>query len=136
MAVSQNKVVTPQALNTGNALCTTAKTDLTTNANAVKLLTAGPNGALLFSIIASPRMTVTATQLQAYRSRDGGVTLNLFKLKTMSAYTLAATTDTPPTDFGFGETAPLRFAANEEVWVGVGVSFASGIMFDGTMENL
>lgn len=136
MAVSQNKVVTPQALNTGNALCTAAKTDLTNNVGAVKILTAGPNGALLFSLIATPRMTVTATQLQAYRSRDAGATLQLFKLKTMSAYTLAATTDTPPTDFGYGETAPLRFAANEEVWVATGVAFASGIMFDGTMENL
>jgi hypothetical protein len=136
MAVSQNKVVTAQGLNTGNALCTAAKTDLSVIAGAVKLFTAGPNGAVLYSAKAEPRVTVTATQLQLYRSRDAGVTLNLMNLTTMAAYTLAATTSPPITDFLYSEANPLRLAANEEIWAAIGVAFAGGIMFDATGENL
>lgn len=136
MPVSQNKVVTPQGLMAGNALCTAAKVDLTIAAGAVKLATAGPNGALLFLVTATPRTTVTATQLQLYRSDDAGVTLSVFRLKAMSAYTLAATTDTPATDFGFSESSPLRLAPNQEIWAATGVAFAPGIMFDASWENL
>lgn len=136
MPASQNKVVTAQALKSGQAICTTAKTTYNDAVNAVKLATAGANGAVLYSLRAEPRMTVTACQLQAYRSADNGVTLNLFDLAVMGAYTMAATTAPTKSDFGYTETAPLRLLANEQIWVGVGVSFATGIAFDATWEDL
>ena len=85
-----------------------------------------------------PRQTVTAVQLQAYRSSDGGVTLVLFDLALMTAYTMAATTvpAPPKTDFNYAEGAPLRLAANEQLWFGAGVSFATGIVIDTTGEDL
>jgi hypothetical protein len=135
MAVTQNKAVTPQGLISGQAVCVAAKATYNDNVNAVKLLTAGPNGMLLFSLRALPRMTVTACQLQAYRSPDG-VVMNLFDMALMAAYTMAANTSTPKTDFGYAEGAPLRLAANEQIWVGIGVAFATGIAFDATGENL
>lgn len=135
MAVSQNKVVTPQGLTGGQATCVAAKTTYNDLANAVKLFTAGPNGALLFSLRAIPRMTVTVCQLQAYRSPDG-VVANFFDSALMGAYTMAQTTQAPKTDFGYGETNPLRLAPNEQVWVATGVAFATGVQFDLTAENL
>jgi hypothetical protein len=136
MAVSQNKVVTSQSLASGQAVCTLAKTTYNDAVGAVKIATAGPNGGVLYSLKAEPRMTVTVTQLQAYRSSDGGVTLSLFNLVTMAAYTMAATTAPGITDFGYSETAPLRLAPNEQIWVATGVAFTTGIEFDATWENL
>lgn len=137
MPVSQNKVVTSQALDDWLAICTTAKTTLNDAVNAVRLGVAGINGAIVYSLRAMPRMTVTAVQLQLYKSKDAGVTLVLVDLAAMAAYTLAATT-APATeaDFGFSEAAPFRMAPNEELWVGIGVTFASGIAFNATVEQL
>lgn len=138
MPVSQNKVVTAQALQSGQAICTAAKSTYNDAANAVLLATMGANGGVLYSLKAVPRATVTATQLQAYRSSDGGVTLNLFDMAVMSAYTMAQTTaPTPPkTDFGYAEATPLRLKANERIYVAIGVALAGGIVFDATWEDL
>lgn len=136
MAVSQNKVVTAQGLVSGNALCVAAKNTYNDAVNAVRLFVAGPNGAVLYKVTAEPRMTVTDVQLQLYRSRDAGVTLNLLNLVKMLAYTMAGTTAPPQTDFLYSEAAPLRLAAGEEIWAATGVGFATGIMFDASGENL
>jgi hypothetical protein len=138
MAVSQNKVVTSQALNTGQAVCTAAKTTYNDAANAVLLLTAGANGCVVYAIRAIPRATVTVTQLQLYRSSDGGVTLNLFDLALMAAYTMAQTTaPVPPnTDFLYTEAAPLRLKPAERIYCAAGVALAGGIVFDAMGEDL
>lgn len=135
MAVSQNKVVTPQGLASGQAVCVAAKTTYNDLVNAVKAFTAGPNGALIFGIKAIPRMTVTAVQLMAFRSPDG-VVANFFNSALMAAYTMAATTQAPTTDFGYGENTPLRLAPNEQLWVATAVAFTTGVAFDVTAENL
>lgn len=136
MPVSQNKAVSAQALASGNAIAVAAKTTYNDAANAVRLFVAGPNGSVVYGLTAIPRMTVTAVQLQLYRSRDAGVTLNFLKSKLMGAYTMAATTEAPQTDFGYSESVPLRLAANEELWIATGVAFATGIAFDVQAENL
>src|SRR4051812_33068841 len=135
MAVAQNKVVTPQGLASGQAICVAAKTTYNDLLNAQKAFTAGPNGAVLFSIKAVPRVTVTACQLQAYRSPDG-VVANVFNYPLMGAYTMAQPTIPPQTDFLYGEALPLRLAPNEQIWVATGVAFAGGVAFDVTAENL
>jgi hypothetical protein len=136
MPVTANKAVSAQALKTKTAICVVAKTTYTDVVNAVKLMDAGPNGSILYGLTAIPRMTVTACQLQLYRSPDAGVTLNLIATALMTAYTMAPTTQAPQTPFGYSETAGLRLEIGDSLWVATGVAFASGIAFDGAAEDL
>lgn len=136
MAVTQNKAVTSQALRSGQGIAVAAKVTYNDAANAVRCFIAGPNGSVVYSLKALPRVTVTAVQLQAYRSPDAGVTLNFFDAALMNAYTMAPTTAPPKTDFGYSESVPLRLKANEEIWVATGVAFAGGVLFDCTAEDL
>jgi hypothetical protein len=84
MAAQQNKMVFTQTLKTAQAVCTAAKTTYNDTTNAVLLLTAGADGALLKKLTAMPRATVAATQLQLYISKDGGTTLQLIDAALMS----------------------------------------------------
>lgn len=131
MSVTANSVVTPQIVRTATAVCTAAKTTYNDNANAVRLIGAAtnPNGALVKRLFAIPRSTVGATQLQLYRSPDAGTTLVLAESALMSAYTMAQTTAAPKTDFGYSDGAPMRLAAGEELWAGIGFSVTGGIAF-------
>lgn len=136
MAVTPNSIVTAQAVKTANAVCTAAKTTYADSTGAVKILTAGANGSVLYGLKAVPRATVTATQLQLYRSPDNGTTMYLINSAVMLAYTMAQTTAPPVTDVGYSETAPLRIAAGDTLWVGAGVALAGGIAFDAQYEDL
>jgi hypothetical protein len=143
MPVAQNKVVTAQGLNVGQAVCVAAKSTYADNANAVLLFTAGANGSVIYRLTALPRGTVTATQLQLYRSPDG-VIMNLIRLGLMPAYAMAQTTipafGTAPfadvVDFGYSESVPLRIKAGVQLWAGIGVALAAGIVFDAQGEDL
>jgi hypothetical protein len=77
MAVTANSIVTPQGIKSASAVCTAAKTTLNDSTNAVKILTPGANGSVLYGLKALARATVTATQLQLYRSPDNGTTMYL-----------------------------------------------------------
>jgi hypothetical protein len=136
MTVTANSIITPQAVKTANAVCTAAKTTLSDSTNAVKILTAGANGSVLYGLKAVPRATVTATQLQLYRSPDNGTTMYLINSALMAAYTMANTTAAPVTDFGYAETIPLRIGASDTLWVGAAVALAGGISFDAQYEDL
>lgn len=136
MAVTPNNIITPQAVRTANAVTTAAKTTYSDAVNAVKIVTPGPNGAVLYGLRAAPRATVTATQLQLYRSPDNGTTMYLIGSALMAAYTMAQTTAAPVSDFGYSESAPLRLGATDTLWVGAGVALAGGISFDAQYEDL
>lgn len=136
MTVTANSIVTPQSVKSANAVCTAAKTTYNDATNAVNALNAGTNGSVLYSLKAVPRATVTATQLQLYRSRDSGTTLWLIATAVMSAYTMANTTAPTATDFGYSETNPLRLAAGDSLYVGAAVALAGGIVFDVQYEDL
>lgn len=136
MAVTPNAVVTAQALKTKSVVCTAAKTTYNDATSAVLLCTAGANGSILYGLSAIPRATVTATQLQLFRSPDGGVTLNLITTALMAAYTMVQTTQAAKTLFEFTETAALRLAAGDSLYVGIGVALAGGIVFDAVVEDL
>lgn len=139
MAVSQNKVVTTQVVATDLAVCTAACTTYGDTANKVLLITAGPDGSLVYRIRATPRATVTATQLQYYLSKDGGATLSLIGTELMSAYTMAATTKAPTTDWSqISEDAPMRLAGGatpDRIYVAIGVALAGGVVFEAEREN-
>ena len=135
MAATANSIITPQGIKDAQAVCTAAKTTYGDNTNAVLLLTAGANGSILYGLTAIPRATVTATQLQLFRTTNG-TTLYLVRTALMAAYTMAQTTQAAQTDFGYAETAPLRIAAGESLYVGAGVALAGGIVFDAQYEDL
>lgn len=130
MAVTPNSIVTPQAPRSGTAVCTNANTTYSdAPANAVKLATAGPNGARVTRVSAIPRGTVTPTQLQLYRSADGGTTKRLFRSALMAAHSMSATAETPIVDFGYADENPLLLGPGEELWCAAGVAAAAGICF-------
>ena len=122
MAVTPNSIVTPQNPKAANAaLSTTANTNYTFPANTTLVVTAGTNGARLTKLKAIPAATVTATQIQLFRSTDGGTTKRFTNSALMAAYTMAQTTQVPQTDFGYSDLAPLVLAPNEQLHVAAGV---------------
>lgn len=115
---------------TFTAVATTAVGSLTGDSptNTHALVTAGAEGAIVTSITAIPRDTVTATALYLFISKDG-TTKRLLRTALMAAHTVAATTEIPVVDFGYSETEPLRLEAGDQLFVGVGVTASSGIVF-------
>lgn len=115
---------------TFTAVATTAVGSLTGDAptNTHALVTAGAEGAIVTKITAIPRATVTATALYLFISKDG-TTKRLLKSVLMAAHTVAATTEIPVVDFGYSETEPLRLEAGDQLFVGVGVTASSGVVF-------
>jgi hypothetical protein len=130
MAVTPNSIVTPQTINTGTAVCTTANTTYSdTPTNSVLLFTAGANGSRLTKITALARATVTATECQLFRSSDGGTTKRFFDSALMAAYTVAATTKQTKADFGYTDLAPLILEPGEQIYAAIGVT-NTGIVFN------
>lgn len=110
------------------AACVIGTADTPTN--TVELLTAGSDGAIMTSLWAIPRGTVTASSLVLFISKDGGTTKLLIDSELMSAYTLAATTAVPETKFAnISASAPLRLEAGDKLFVGSQVALAAGIVF-------
>ena len=134
MAVSHEAVFT-QTVKTAQAVCTAACTTYGDTANKVLLLTAGADGALVKKLIATPRATVTATQLQLYVSKDAGVTMQFVGSVLMAAYTMAATTAAPSTAFDAAPSAPYRLAAGDRFYVAIGAALAGGIVFHAEYED-
>lgn len=131
MSTTPNSIVTPQTMQSAWAVVTAAKSTYADNVNAVRLLPSAsvPNGALVKRLFAIPRATVSANQLQVYRSPDMGSTLGYADSALMAAYTMSATTATPKTDFGYSDAAPLRVKAGEELWCASAVALSAGIVF-------
>lgn len=110
------------------AACASINGDTPTN--TVLLLTAGADGALLTSLNAMPRATVTPSNLLLFASSDSGTTKRLIDSELMSAHTVATTTAIPETTFGrYSETTPLRLAAGESLYVGNQVVLADGVVW-------
>lgn len=136
MAVSQNLVVTPQAMLVGDAVVTAAKTTYNDTTNAVQLLTAGANGAVVYGITAIPRSTLAAaTKLMLFRVVSG--TVYYVKAVLVASYSSDAGTTIPTAaDFGYTETSPLRLNASDQLWVGVYAAATNGICVTAQGENL
>jgi hypothetical protein len=139
MAVSQNKIVSSQAVRSRSALATVAKTTFTDAANAVLLATSdATNGGVVYGITAIARATITASKLQIYRSSDGGTTLILIRTRLMAAYTMSNTDSQSEVDFGWTESVPLRLQAGDSLYCAAAVvpAAAAGVAFDCQYENL
>lgn len=120
----------PNAL---QAVVTTACSGInsTTPTNTSLIATAGVNGALLTSLTAIPRGTVTASSLLVFSSLDGGVTKNLKSSFLMPAQTVSTTAAITGTDSGIcSEEKPIRLKAGEQLYVASQVAQAEGIVFE------
>ncbi len=136
MAKTPNSLVTPQECRSVVAIVTGAATALNATTNLVKLCDAGANDSLLKGLSAMPRATVTATRLQLYVSPDNGTTVYLIESALMAAQTIANTTEVTPTYFTrINSLAVKRLASTDSLWVGAAVALASGIVFNGEVED-
>lgn len=134
--LTKNKIPYPQALNTAFAVCTAAKTTETDLTNAVLLYTTPEYGAIITSFIAHARATVTATRLKVYVCKAAAPTVPFMRItKLMAAGTVNETTVLPPVDLGASETAPIKLAAGDLVYVAIGVTQSNGIVFCAEMEE-
>lgn len=121
-----------QTPKTATAVVTGAIGSITTDAptGTVELMTAGSDGAILTRLTAIPRATVTASSLVLFVSKDNGVTQRMIDSVLMAAQTIATTTAISTTSFSnYSETAPLRLAAGDKLFVGSQVALAGGIVF-------
>lgn len=132
MAVTPNSIVTPQKINTGNGVLTTANTTYTdTPTNSVLIFTAGADGSRITRITSLPRGTCTATNIDLYRSSDLAGTIKRFiDRKTQAAQTIDATTACPKNDFGYNESSPILLEANETLWASMTVTLAAGMVIN------
>jgi len=89
----------------------------------------GINGVRITRLTALARASVGATELQLYVSNDGGTTKRFIRSKLMPAYTVAGTTGQTAIDFDYSDSSPLILSAAETLYVGIGASLASGIVF-------
>jgi hypothetical protein len=127
MTVTANSIITPQTPQSNFVACATANSTYTTSpANTVLIVTAGANGARLTKLKAIPLATVTATQLQEFRSADAGATKRFSNSVLMPAYTMAQTTAVPVTDFGYSDDNPKILQPNEQLFVAIGVTGSIG----------
>jgi hypothetical protein len=97
------------------------------------LVTAGSNGAIVSSITAMPRGTVTASSLVLFLVKSATPTIyRPIDSVLMPAYTLATTTAIPVTAFALiSDATPLRLEAGDKLYVGSQVALAAGIVFTG-----
>ena len=128
MSVTANSIITPQTPKSAHISqsFTANLTYSTTPTGTVLLVTAGPNGSRLTKLRAIPAGTVTATQLQEFRSLDSGTTKKFSNamLAASSGYTMAQTTAPPITDFGYSDDNPKLLSAGEQLYVAAGVAGA------------
>ena len=118
MPATANSIITPQTPQTASvALGATANTVLTAPTNTTLLMTAGANGGRLTRLEALASATQAATQVQVYRSVDGGTTKTLIRAKALAGYSLTTTSDVPVLDFGYSDDGPLILAASEKLYV-------------------
>lgn len=138
MAVTPNSLVTTQTVHTAGAVCTAAKSTTSDVANAAKILTAGTDGALVKTLQAFARATVTATRLDLWvtKSSDTGDAAPYWIGSVLlGANTLSSSAANPAADFGYTSTSPLRLDGGDKLWVSAAAALASGISFFAQYEN-
>lgn len=121
-----------QTPKTNTAVTTAATASINSDAptNVYEIVAAGSDGAILTSLWAIPRGTVTASSLVLFSSKDGGATKRLIDSVLMPAQTVSATSEIMKTKFAkYSETEPRRLEVGEKLYVGSQVAQATGIVF-------
>lgn len=131
MAVSANSIITPQIPRSATSVASLANNVLTDSpTGTVKVMTAGPNGARLVKLTATPRGTASATQIQLFRSSDAGTTKRLVRTAVIAAFTLSSTAQIATTDLGYSDDGPMILGAGEELYCAISVALAAGVVFE------
>lgn len=120
-----HKAAFAQTIQMGIVAATIATGNMNTNVptETIKIATAGEEGALITSLTAIPRETVTSTALYLFISKDGGATKHLLDSALMEAHTVDTTTAIVQTTFSnITKDMPVRLSLNDELYVGIGVS--------------
>lgn len=136
MAITPNSIVTPQGIQTAQATCVAAKTTYADNTNAVLLLTAGPNGGVLYGLRGVPKGTTGAAGRLDLFSSLNGVALVFINGANFANYVQSTSAAPLITDLGYSESVPRRLAPNEQIWVGTSIAATAGFAVDAQYENL
>ena len=123
MAVTANSIITPQAPQSASApLGAAANTNLAAPTQTTLLMTAGSNGGRLTRLEVLANATQAASQVQIFRSTDGGTTKTLLRARAFAAYALTTTSDIPVLDFGYSDDSPLILAPGERLYAASAVT--------------
>lgn len=131
-------IVTTQTISTANAVAlNTAKTTYTDAAGATLLFTGGAKGGALYGLTALPQGIMAAVNKgMLFRSRNG-ILLSYARPCQILAYAVDAGTTAPvPGDFGFSNSAPLRYGPLEQLWIATFTAVTAGVVFDAQFEDL
>lgn len=129
-----NTAAFAQTARTGQAVVTAAAGGIGTDAvtGAVLLATAGAEGAVVTSVNAIPRGTLTASSLILYlvKSATPAVYRPIDSVL-MNGYSFAVTTAIPVTIFSsISDATPLRLEAGDKLYAASQVALAAGIIFN------
>lgn len=104
-----------------------------------EIFTAGADGAIVTSLIAYARATVTATACRLFISTDGGTTKSYMADLLMPAHTLANTTANAGVVTFVNKLNPdsaIRLPANAKIYGTIAVALAGGIVFSAEYSDL
>lgn len=136
MAVSQNKIVSAQGVQTGQATCTAAKTTYGDNTNAVLLFTAGAQGGVLYGLSGIAKGTTGAAGRLDMFSSLNGTTLTFLNSVNFVSYTQSTGSAPLRNLMDISESAPRRLAPFEQIWVSTSIAATAGYAVDAQYENL
>lgn len=101
-----------------------------TPSNIVELLTAGPEGCIVTSIIVQPRSTTTDANMLLFIKQQGKTGIRLIDSTFVAARSTSASTPFPYTEFeSISPEAPLRLEAGATLYVGTMVALTAGYTF-------
>lgn len=123
--MTANSFISPQTPKSAAANIATAQATFpptTTPSNTVLVVTAGTNGGRLTRLIAVPQESVTANNVQAYRSTNSGTSKWFFASVTGGSDTVSATDGPTVLDFGYSEDNPLILAGGEQIYCATGIA--------------
>lgn len=119
-------------------VATAANTALDGTGTVYTVVTAGGDGAIITSLKAFVRATVTATACRLFMSTDGGTTKLLIDDRLMAAHTIATTTSQPGLIF-VNKLNPddyIRMPASAILYASIAVALAGGIVFGAEYTDL
>lgn len=121
-----------------SVVATAANTALDGTGTVYTIVTAGADGAIVTSLRAFVRATVTATACRLFVSTDGGTTKHLVDDRLMAAHTIANTTAQPGLIFlnKLNPDDAMRLPANAILYGSIAVALAGGIVFAAEYTDL
>lgn len=130
MAVTQNKIVTPQTPVFRTAVATTADVAWSAPVNVQTLVddATNANGVRLTSVYAIQRVAL-AGDLNCVLYKKVGATYTLIDSAKMTNTTPSATVANAKADFGYSEDNPLPLESGVGLAVAIGSTLANGVAF-------